>query len=107
MTPAPTPTLTEVLNSGATASQAINMNTNKISGITSLEGASGGNWLVKKLTEGTGTDISDSAGDYTITNTGVLSVAAASGTPGISVTTASGAYKTAVLLVSLREPVFQ
>jgi hypothetical protein len=89
--PQVTPTLAQVLNSGATASQAINMNTNKISGITTLEGAANGNWNVKEITAGTGIGVSDTTGTYTIENTGVLSVAAASGSPGISVSTTSGA----------------
>lgn len=64
-----TPTLAQVLNSGATASQPINMNTNKISGITSLEGSSGGNWNVKEITAGTNIGRSITDGNYTITNT--------------------------------------
>jgi hypothetical protein len=84
-------TLSEVLDNGATANQAINMNTNKISGITALEGSSGVNWNVRELTEGTGIDITNNtAGNYTIANTGVISVAAASGS-GISVSTTNGA----------------
>jgi hypothetical protein len=64
-----TPTLASVLNSGATASQPINMNTNKISGITALEGSSGGNWNVKEITAGTNIGRSVTDGNYTITNT--------------------------------------
>jgi len=63
-----TPTLSQVLNSGATASQAINMNTNKISGITALEGASDGNWNVKEITAGTNISVSSTTANYTITN---------------------------------------
>lgn len=66
--PAPTPTLAQVLTSGATASAAINMNTNKISGITSLEGSSNGNWNVKEITAGTNISKSVTNGNYTITN---------------------------------------
>jgi len=66
--PAPTPTLAQVLNSGATASQPINMNTNKISGITTLEGASNGNWNVKEISAGTNIGRSVTNGNYTITN---------------------------------------
>ena len=62
------PTLAQVLNSGATASQAINMNTNKISGITALEGSSGVNWNVREITAGTNISVSSSSGNYTITN---------------------------------------
>lgn len=86
-----TPTLAQVLNSGATASQPINMNTNKISGITTLEGAANGNWNVKEVIAGTGVSVTPTNGSYAIANTGVLSVAAASGSPGISVSTTSGA----------------
>jgi hypothetical protein len=64
-----TPTLAQVLNSGATASQPINMNTNKISGITALEGSSNGNWEVKEITAGTNIGRSVTDGNYTITNT--------------------------------------
>jgi len=64
-----TPTLASVLNSGATASQPINMNANKISGITALEGSSGGNWNVKEITAGTNLGRSVSNGNYTINNT--------------------------------------
>ena len=66
--PAPIPTLAQVLNSGATASQPINMNTNKISGITTLEGASNGNWEVKEITAGTNIGRSVTNGNYTINN---------------------------------------
>ena len=66
--PQVTPTLAQVLNSGATASQAINMNTNKISGITALEGAANGNWNVKEISEGTNISKSVVNGTYTITN---------------------------------------
>ena len=62
------PTLAQVLNSGATASQPINMNTNKISGITALEGAANGNWNVKEITAGTNISVSSTTGTYTITN---------------------------------------
>jgi hypothetical protein len=89
--PEPIPTLAQVLNSGATASQAINMNSNKISGITTLEGAANGNWNVKEITAGTGVSVTPTNGSYAIANTGVLSVAAASGTPGITATTNNGA----------------
>jgi hypothetical protein len=89
--PQVTPTLAQVLNSGATASQPINMNTNKISGITTLEGAANGNWNVKEITAGTGISVTPTNGNYVIANTGVLSVAAASGTPNISVSTTNGA----------------
>lgn len=88
--PAPTPTLAQVLNSGATASQPINMDGKAITGITTLEGSSNGNWNVKELTAGNGVSVSPTNGTYTIANTGVLSVAAASGTPGISVSTSGG-----------------
>jgi len=107
------PTLAQVLNSGATASQAINMNTNKISGITALEGASNGNWNVKEITAGTNISVSPTNGSYqivntaptqdvaagtgiqiakngstaTITNTGVLGISAGT---GISVSTTNG-----------------
>ena len=89
----PTPTLAQVLNSGATASQAINMNTNKISGITTLEGSSNGNWNVKEITaaQGSGISVSPTNGSYAIANTGVISVAAAAGTSGITATTTNGA----------------
>ena len=66
--PQTTPTLAQVLNSGATASQAINMNTNKISGITALEGAANGNWNVKEITAGTNISVSPTNGSYAITN---------------------------------------
>jgi len=89
--PQVTPTLAQVLNSGATASQAINMNSNKISGITALEGSANGNWNVKEITAGTGVSVTPTNGNYAIANTGVLSVAAASGTPNISVSTTNGA----------------
>jgi hypothetical protein len=89
--PQVTPTLAQVLNSGATASQPINMNSNKISGITTLEGAANGNWNVKEITAGTGVSVTPTNGNYAIANTGVLSVAAASGTPNISVSTTNGA----------------
>ena len=62
------PTLAQVLNSGATASQPINMNTNKISGITALEGAANGNWNVKEITAGTNISVSSTTGTYQITN---------------------------------------
>jgi hypothetical protein len=61
-------TLAQVLNSGATASQPINMNTNKISGITALEGSSNGNWNVKEITAGTNISVSSTTGNYQITN---------------------------------------
>ena len=67
--PAPIPTLAQVLDSGATASQPINMNTNKISGITALEGSSNGNWEVKEITAGTNIGRSVTNGNYTINNT--------------------------------------
>ena len=63
-----TPTLAQVLNSGATASQPINMNANAITGITSLEGSSGGNWNVKEITAGNNIGRSVTDGNYTITN---------------------------------------
>jgi hypothetical protein len=66
--PQVTPTLAQVLNSGATASQAINMNTNKISGITTLEGSSGVNWNVREISAGTNISVSSSTGTYTVTN---------------------------------------
>ena len=83
------PTLAQVLNSGATASQAINMNTNKISGITTLEGAANGNWNVKEITaaQGSGISVTPTNGSYAIANTGILSIS--SGT-GISVSTSNG-----------------
>ena len=92
--PDPIPTLAQVLNSGATASQSIDMDGNAITGITTLEGSSGGNWNVKEISAGNGVSVSDSSGTYTIENTGVLSVAPAiivGGSAGISVTTTSGA----------------
>jgi hypothetical protein len=61
-------TLAQVLNSGATASQPINMNTNKISGITALEGSSNGNCNVKEISAGTNISVSSTTGTYTITN---------------------------------------
>jgi hypothetical protein len=73
-------TLAQVLNSGATASQPINMNTNKISGITALEGAANGNWNVKEITAGTGISVSPTNGNYTIQNVApVQDVAASTG----------------------------
>jgi hypothetical protein len=66
--PQTAPTLAQVLNSGATASQAINMNTNKISGITALEGAANGNWNVKEITAGTNISVSSTTGTYQINN---------------------------------------
>jgi hypothetical protein len=86
-------TLSQVLDNGATANQAINMNTNKISGITTLEGSSNGNWNVKEITaaQGSGISVTPTNGSYAIANSGVLSVAAASGTPGITVSTTNGA----------------
>lgn len=92
--PAPTPTLAQVLNSGATASQPINMDGRAITGITSLEGSSNGNWNVKQISAGTGVSVSPTSGTYTIANTGVLSVASASGS-GISVSTSNGAVSLA------------
>jgi hypothetical protein len=88
-----TPTLAQVLNSGATASQDINMNSHKISGITTLEGAANGNWNVKEITtaEGSGISVTPTNGSYAIANSGILSVAAAEGTPGITATTTNGA----------------
>lgn len=87
------PTLAQVLNSGATASQPINMNTNKISGITALEGSSNGNWNVKEITaaQGSGISVTPTNGSYAIANSGVLSVAAASASAGITVSTTNGA----------------
>jgi hypothetical protein len=64
-----TPTLAQVLNSGATANQPINMNTNKISGITTLEGAANGNWNVKEITAGSGISVTPTNGSYAIANT--------------------------------------
>jgi hypothetical protein len=83
------PTLAQVLNSGATASQPINMNTNKISGITSLEGSSNGNWNVKEITaaQGSGISVTPTNGSYAIANAGIISIT--SGT-GISVSTTNG-----------------
>lgn len=66
--PQTAPTLAQVLNSGATASQPINMNTNKISGITALEGSSNGNWNVKEITAGTNISVSSTTGTYQISN---------------------------------------
>lgn len=66
--PQTAPTLAQVLNSGATASQPINMNTNKISGITALEGAANGNWNVKEITAGTNISVSSTTGTYQISN---------------------------------------
>jgi hypothetical protein len=91
LTSAPIPTLAQLLNSGATASQPINMNSKAITGITTLEGSSGGNWLVKQLTEATGIDITETAGNYTIANIGVISVAKKANTNGLNVDTTSGA----------------
>ena len=87
--PAPVPTLAQVLNSGATASQPINMDGRAITGITTLEGSSNGNWNVKELTAGTGVSVSPASGTYTIANTGILSVAASGS--GITSTTSNGA----------------
>ena len=91
--PHTTPTLAQVLNSGATASQDINMNSHKISGITTLEGAANGNWNVKEITtaEGSGISVTPTNGSYAIANSGVISVAAAAGTSGITATTTNGA----------------
>ena len=66
--PAPTPTLAQVLNSGATASQPIHMDGKAITGITTLEGAANGNWNVKEITAGTNISVSSTSGNYTITN---------------------------------------
>ena len=66
--PQTTPTLAQVLNSGATASQDINMNSHKISGITTLEGAANGNWNVKEITAGTNISVTPTNGSYAITN---------------------------------------
>jgi hypothetical protein len=92
--PDPIPTLAQVLNSGATASQTINMNGNAITGITTVEGSSNGNWNVKEISAGTGVSVSPTSGTYTIANTGVLSVASVSGS-GISVSTSNGAVSLA------------
>ena len=83
-----TPTLANVLNSGATASQPINMNGNAITGITSLEGASNGNWNVKEITAGTNIGRSVTNGNYTINNTAPVQDIANSGT-NISVSVTS------------------
>lgn len=87
--PQTAPTLAQVLNIGATASQAINMNTNKISGITTLEGAANGNWNVKEITaaQGSGISVTPTNGSYAIANAGIISIS--SGT-GISVSTSNG-----------------
>ena len=87
--PQTAPTLAQVLNSGATASQPINMNTNKISGITSLEGSSNGNWNVKEITaaQGSGISVTATNGSYAIENDGIISI---TGGTGISVSTTSG-----------------
>ena len=66
--PAPTPTLAQVLNSGATASQPIHMDGKAITGITTLEGSSGGNWNVKEITAGTNISVSSTSGNYQIEN---------------------------------------
>lgn len=61
-------TLSQVLDNGATASQDINMNSHKISGITTLEGAANGNWNVKEITAGTNISVTTINGSYEITN---------------------------------------
>jgi len=81
--PTTIPTLAQVLNSGATASQAINMNINKISGITTLEGASNGNWNVKEITAGTNISVTPTNGSYAIANTAPVQDVVAS--TGISI----------------------
>jgi hypothetical protein len=65
------------------------MNTNKISGITALEGSSNGNWNVKEITaaQGSGISVTPTNGSYAIANTGIISIS--SGT-GISVSTSNG-----------------
>jgi hypothetical protein len=84
--PAPTPTLAQVLNSGATASHPINMNTNKISGITTLEGSSNGNWEVKEITAGTNIGRSVTTGNYTINNTAPVQDVTAGTNIGVIIT---------------------
>ena len=94
--PAPTPTLAQVLNSGATASQDINMNSHKISGITTLEGAANGNWNVKDLTQGDRITITDNNGNYTITADDQVSgynVKEITAGTNISVTPTNGNYE--------------
>jgi hypothetical protein len=88
--PQTAPTLAQVLNSGATASQPINMNTNKISGITTLEGSSNGNWNVKEITaaQGSGISVTPTNGSYAIANAGIISITSGA---GISVSTTNGA----------------
>lgn len=87
--PQTAPTLAQVLNSGATASQPINMNTNKISGITTLEGAANGNWNVKEITatQGSGISVTPTNGSYAIANAGIISISSGA---GISVSTSNG-----------------
>jgi hypothetical protein len=88
-----TQTLAQVLNIGATASQAINMNTNKISGITTLEGAANGNWNVKEITaaQGSGISVSPTNGSYAIANSGIISISPGA---GISVNTSASGVAT-------------
>jgi hypothetical protein len=87
--PQTTPTLAQVLNTGATASQDINMDSHKISGITTLEGAANGNWNVKEITaaEGSGISVTPTNGSYAIANAGIISITAGT---GISVSTTDG-----------------
>jgi hypothetical protein len=74
-----TPTLANVLNSGATANQSINMNGYSITGIMSLEGAVNGNWNVKDISPGTNIGRTASNGNFIISNTAPVQDIANSG----------------------------
>jgi hypothetical protein len=78
--PAPIPTLSSVMTSGNQASTTLNMNNNGITNVASIQG-----WNVKDLTAGTGISISNTSGNYTITNN-----APAPPTPTISAVLTAG-----------------
>ena len=61
--PVATPTLSEVMASGAIASSDLSMGNFGITNVASIE-----NWNVKQLSNGTNITTSNNGGNYTITN---------------------------------------